>query len=148
MADEILFDEKFGTLYYNAELPYIMYVAHTFMKGEQFKEMLEVQLQSYREKKPLHDQLFVIGDTRLQGVIAKPEQEWLDQYWNVEMYEAGLREIAFIVPESVFGSMSMKNYTENTQAKTDRYEITTPMFKSLEEAKVWLRSRKKSDVKD
>lgn len=136
------YTEPFGSLYYDDEFPFIMYRAHNFMTGQQFRDMLEVQLQAYREKRPLHKQLFVIGDTRKQKVIAPAEQKWLDEYWNVEMYNAGLREIAFIAPESAFGEVSMKGYTENTQSRKDAYSIVTPLVKSMEDAKAWLETRR------
>ena len=141
MNSKIVFDKPFGTLYYDETFPYVMYKAHSYMTSQQFREMLQVQLEVYRDKKSLHPQFFVIGDTRLQGVIAPKDQEWLHDYWNVEMYKAGLREIAFIVPESIFGTISMKNYTETTQTQ-EKYSITTPMFTSLESAKEWLETRR------
>ena len=142
MNRQLLFEKKYGTLTYDPDGSYILYKAYSPMTGKQFRDVLNQLLQFYKSKSRFHDKLFIIGDIRLQGKIAPAERIWMEEYWNKEMYKAGLREIAFIVPSSIL-SKKMESLPK-TDNGINPYYLEKTLFLSMKEAVIWAENRKQT----
>jgi hypothetical protein len=138
-----LLEEKFGTLEYDATVPCITATFNGFMNSEQFRSFLNKGLDYLIEKKKNHDIILWLADTSKHVVQPDADTTWVANEWNPRAIKRGIRHIAFVLPESVFGSMSVKKYTENSEKKGD--EMIVQMFGTVQTAKDWF---KKIQVKE
>ncbi|HCT29183.1 MAG TPA: hypothetical protein DIW31_00250 [Bacteroidales bacterium] len=105
-----------------------------FLSPEEFKAIAN-QLLDILESKKIKKQL---NDIKLMKVLKPEVQEWLNTEWFPKAQKIGLRYFAFVVPDDIFGKMSMDG--ANKKAK-DTFGIEIQYFNTLENAKNWLISK-------
>ena len=102
-----------------------------YIKDEDFKTFARQILDKVRSsgKKKL------LYDTRGLKVMSQEVQDWINQVWFPEANQIGVSHMAFIMPESVFGKMSM----EQTNSQKDKVgNINIQYFSGMDTAKEWL----------
>jgi len=132
-----LFEEKFGTLEYDPTVPCITATFNGFMSSEQFRQFLTTGLDLMIEKKKEHGRILWLADTRKHVVQPDKDTKWVADEWNPRALKEGINHVAFVLPENVFGGLSVKKYAENTEKKTN--EMVVQMFGDLESAKNWFK---------
>ncbi|MFB9863377.1 STAS/SEC14 domain-containing protein [Rufibacter immobilis] len=104
-----------------------------FLKHKEFKaialESLSLAQQSGFTK--------ILVDTSQTRVIQQQSQKWIDGEWFPKALETGVRHMAFLIPEDIFGKMSVE--ATNKQIRQSG-QIEIQYFGSLEEARNWLQS--------
>jgi hypothetical protein len=133
-----LFDKKYGTLEYDEFVPCIIITASGFMSSEQFRNMLDIGLDHFVEKKRNHTRLFWIADTSKHVVRPDEDTRWVVENWNPRAMAAGVGHIAFVAPENVFGGRAVKKYADDTEKNSN--DIVINMFGDLQSAKDWCKS--------
>jgi phage terminase large subunit len=102
-----------------------------YIKEDEFKEFATQilnKVQSTGKRKLLYD-------TRELKVMPQSIQEWINQIWFPEANKLGVSHMAFIIPESVFGKVSM----EQTNSRKEMIgNIEIEYFSSMQKAKNWL----------
>lgn len=71
-----------------------------------------------------------LADTKNMGVIKRVDQEWTHEVWFPQVATLGLKKMALIVPENVFGELSAKNVMDKARDKNlikDRYFMNTEL---------------------
>lgn len=132
-----LYEGKNVALDYDENVPCIHVIVEGFVSGQVFRDLADKGLEFWKEKRKNHSNLLWLADSRKLGVLAKEETDWLANDWNVRAAKAGLDTIAFIVPESVFGEMTVKNYTSNFKDGN----ISSNFFDSVVKAKEWFKNK-------
>src|SRR5688572_8968572 len=112
-----LYDEKFGSLEYDSTVPCITATFKGFMSSEQFRDFLNKGLEKLIEKKKLHKQILWLADTRKHVVQPDKDTQWVADDWNPRAIKAGIEHVAFVLPENVFGKISVKKYSENNEKR-------------------------------
>jgi hypothetical protein len=135
-----LFEEKYGTLEYDSTVPCITATFNGFMSSEQFRNFLNKGLDHLIEKKKSHDKILWLADTRKHVVQPDKDTKWVADEWNPRALKGGIRHVAFVLPENVFGNASVKRYADNTLQKKD--EMVVQMFGDINLAKKWFRDLK------
>ena len=138
MSDIVLHAEPYGSLLFAPEIPCIIISWHGFANSEQFRFLMNRGLEMYQEKAPQTQPLGWLADTRDVQAVKPADQEWMKTDWNIRAYNAGIHHVSFVVPETVFGQISVQSYTQNV-AEVDAYEIETTLHRTLREAKSWLK---------
>jgi hypothetical protein len=133
-----LFEEKYGTLEYDPSVPCITATFNGFMNSEQFRNFLNLGLDHLIEKSKQHQHILWLADTSKHVVQPDKDTKWVADEWNPRAMKAGIRHVAFVLPENVFGNMSVKKYADNSQKKGD--DMIVQMFGDLNSAKNWFRS--------
>lgn len=133
-----LFDEKYGTLEYDASVPCIVATFNGFMSSEQFRHFLNLGLELLIEKKKEHNRILWLADTSKHVVQPDKDTQWVAQDWNPRALQAGINHVAFVLPDNVFGNMSVKKYSDSTEKKGDN--MVVQMFGDLASAKRWFRN--------
>ncbi|MGE0078296.1 MAG: hypothetical protein AB7S48_10590 [Bacteroidales bacterium] len=105
-----------------------------FLSTEEFKTVA-IQLLGIIETKRLKKQL---NDIKMMKVLKPEVQEWLNTEWFPRAQRAGLKYFAFVVPDDIFGKMSMDGANKNAQ---NTFGIDIQYFNDLEKAKNWLISK-------
>jgi len=105
-----------------------------FLSPDEFKT-IAIQLLNIIDAKKLKKQL---NDVKRMKVLKPEVQEWLNTIWFPKAKSIGLRYFAFVVPDDIFGKLSMEGANKNA---TDAFGIEVQYFNSLDNAKNWLISK-------
>jgi len=105
-----------------------------FLTPEEFKTVAN-QLLSILETKRLKKQL---NDIKQMKVLKPEVQEWLNTDWIPRAQKIGLKYFAFVVPDDIFGKMSMDGANKNAQ---NAFGIEIQYFNNVDAAKNWLISK-------
>ncbi|HTJ53409.1 MAG TPA: hypothetical protein VL443_28335 [Cyclobacteriaceae bacterium] len=139
-----LLEEKFGSLEYDATVPAIIARFDGFMSSEQFRDFLNKGLDFLIQKKQNDEAILWLADTSKHVVQPDKDTKWVADDWNPRAIKAGIYHVAFVLPENVFGGMSVKKYVENTDKKGDK--MIVQMFGNIDSAKSWFKSLAKVSV--
>jgi len=135
-----LFEEKYGTLEYDSTVPCITATFNGFMSSEQFRTFLNKGLDHLIEKGQSHNKILWLADTRKHVVQPDKDTQWVADEWNPRALKGGIRHVAFVLPENVFGNASVKRYADSTEKKKD--EMIVQMFGDIVTAKQWFKNLK------
>lgn len=134
----ILFKEKYGTLEYDESVPCITATFLGFMSSETFRSFLEKGLQSLKEKKQPGKPLLWLADTKKHQVQAADDLKWVAEKWNPRALEIGVNNLAFVLPDNIFGETSVKNFS-NIAKERDPEKMHIEMFATVRDAKEWFK---------
>jgi hypothetical protein len=79
-----------------------------------------------------------LADTKKLGVFGKTDEEWANTDWLPRAVTAGLRKMAFVIPESALGRMTLDAVIRNSTR--EGLGLESAFFDNLEDARAWLRS--------
>jgi hypothetical protein len=133
-----LFEEKYGTIEYDASVPCIIVTTFGYMTSDQFRNFLDIALYFIIPKKKNNQRLCWIADTRKRVVRPDEDTCWVVENWNSRAMAAGIYHIAFVSPQNIFGDLSVKKYISETEKQGDR--IVLQLFGDLHAAKDWCKS--------
>ena len=119
--------------FYNTELELVEVNYTGFLRSVDFIECAKAHLDLMKKQRSKN----TLVDIEKMKVLAKESQEFINQIWFSEANKIGVKNIAFVVPESVFGQVSMQ-----TANKTASKGINVKYFLSRKEAIDWLASVK------
>lgn len=105
-----------------------------FLTPDEFKTVAN-QLLGILETKRLKKQL---NDIKQMKVLKPEVQEWLNTDWFPRAQKIGLKYFAFVVPDDIFGKMSMDGANKNAQ---NAFGMEIQYFNNLDAAKNWLVSK-------
>jgi hypothetical protein len=125
-------------LEYDPATPAIIATFNGFMSSEQFRDFLLKGLNYLIEKKKNHDKILWLADTTKHVVQPDQDTKWVADEWNPKAIKGGIHHIAFVLPENVFGGLSVKKYANNSQKKGD--DMIVQMFGTIDSAKAWFKN--------
>ncbi|MBJ6142410.1 hypothetical protein [Hymenobacter sp. BT559] len=137
MADTVLYAQPYGDMMLAPEVPCLVIAWHGFANSEEFRALMDRGLELYRAEAQHTQPLGWLADTRNHSAIRAADQEWLATDWNRRAYLAGIRHVSFVVPDSVFGQITVNTYSANALAYPE-YPITTSLHRTVAEAKAEL----------
>jgi len=130
-----LYEEKYGTPEYDPTVPCITATFSGFLNSEQFKSFLNKGLDHLIEKKRIHGMILWLADTRKHVVQPEKDTNWVAEDWNPRALKEGIRHVAFVLPENLFGDLSIKKYAQKNDAQENK--MTVQMFGDVKAAKDW-----------
>jgi hypothetical protein len=133
-----LLEEKYGSLEYDPATPCIIASFNGFMSSEQFRDFLNKGLDLMIEKKKNHKKILWLADTSKHVVQPDQDTKWVADEWNPRAIKAGIHHVAFVLPENVFGNLSVKKYANNSEKKGDA--MVVQMFGTVDSAKAWFKN--------
>jgi hypothetical protein len=138
MSDITLVTESYGAIHLAPEVPCIIIQWTGFANSEQLRYLMNETLNQYiAESQRRPGPLGWIADSRGLGAIRANDQQWLHSDWNPRTYAAGVRYIAIVEAETVFGKISAQQYVTNV-TRSEGYTFYTRSLPTLEAAKQWL----------
>ncbi len=106
-----------------------------FLSPDEFKVIandLLVILETKKVKKQ-------INDVKQMKVLKQEVQIWLNDVWFPKAQKNGLKYFAFVVPDDIFGKMSMEGANKSAPNK---FDIEIQYFSEIIEAKKWLNTKR------
>jgi hypothetical protein len=138
MSDSIVVSESYGVIHLALEVPSTIIEWTGFANSEQLRYLMNEALRQYiSETKRQHGPVGWTADLHGLGAVKSTDQEWLVTDWNPWVYAAGVRYMAFVEAESVFGKISGKQYVTNV-LQSERYTFHLRYLPTLAAAKEWL----------
>ncbi|WP_026461951.1 hypothetical protein [Adhaeribacter aquaticus] len=119
--------------FYDEELGAVISVYEGFLKFDEFKEIASSTLGVIRKTTSSK----ILVNTSQLKVMVKQNQDWINDVWFPEAKRAGVRYMAFLVPEDIFGKISMEATNKQVLAEG---EITIEYFDQESLARNWLKS--------
>lgn len=117
--------------YFDEDLHFVVSVFEGFLNYEEFTDLALGTLKVVEKFKA--DKILV--DTSRLKVMIKENQQWIDTVWFPKAKNIGVSYMAFLVPEDIFGKMSMEATNKNAIAEG---EIIIKYFEDLAAAQEWL----------
>ncbi|HAS47420.1 MAG TPA: hypothetical protein DCS93_43485 [Microscillaceae bacterium] len=106
-----------------------------FLGSNQIIKLFEKSYQLFTESAQSTNAL-ILNAEKL-GAVKKAEQAWLSSNWNLRMSDAGLKQLAIIHPDNIFGEVAINTYLENNRGSL-RYALNTKTFKDTKAAQNWV----------
>jgi len=135
MSDQVIFSAVYGAVLVDERVPCVISQWHAFAKRQEFKAMLELALAYYQAHSTPARPWGWVADTRHMSVIPQDVQHWLTTEWNLQLSQAGLRQMSVVMSENVFGQLAVAHYAQATAAQQPTYALATACFATLEAAK-------------
>lgn len=133
----ILYDSKLVKLEFDPAVPCITWIPQEFMEGAQFRDPFTVGMDFMEKKIKELPNLGWLNDARKLKAVKTEDVKWLNLNVNDRAYKFGAKKVAFVLPENIFGKMSIKLYVEFTSRRVDnKFQIKA--FNTVEKAKAWL----------
>ncbi|MCK5171007.1 MAG: STAS/SEC14 domain-containing protein [Bacteroidales bacterium] len=120
-------------LFIDQECNAVKAIFDDYIKEDDFKKFatdILNKVQTSGKKKLLYD-------TRGLKVMSQVIQDWIKEFWFPKANKLGISHMAFIVPENIFGKISMEQ-TNNKKEKNGNIEIQ--YFNSENSAKEWIKT--------
>jgi hypothetical protein len=138
MPESLLHSEPYGAILLAPDVPGIVIQWHSFANSAQLRSLKDRGLDFYITEAERTQPLGWICDTRHFSAVRPDDQQWLANDWNPRAFDAGIRHIAFVTPENVFGQMTVDTYIANTSNNAG-YDIVPTQHKTLAAAKRWIK---------
>ena len=141
----ILFESHAVKLEFDPTIPCIIWTPLDFMSGDQWKEPFIKGVEFFEKKIQEVPHLEWLNDTRKLKSVKIGDVQWVDQWVNPRVKEAGLKKNAFVLPDDIFAKMSIRAYIRFTETRKDsNFQIKG--FESVANAKMWLKGNDDVDL--
>ena len=139
----VIYEDKLVKLEFDESIPCVVWQPIEFMEGEQFRRPFLIGMDFVERKIVDLPNLTWLNDTRKLRAVKTDDVKWLNANVNDRVAKFGARKVAFVLPENIFGKMSVKLYVEFTSRRTNN-TLNIKAFNNLEKARTWLKNT--SDV--
>lgn len=121
-------------VFYDVNLNAVFCTYAGLLSTEEFKEIANKQIEIIVTKELKK----ALNDIKEMKVLKPDIQEWINTVWFPKAQNAGLKYFAFVVPDDIFGKISMEGANKNA---VNEFGIEIHYFTSIEKAKSWLISK-------
>lgn len=135
MPEQTLLDTPYVWVRADDDVPCIIVQLRAFANRDQFKQLMTTGLTHYKTQSWPTRRWGWIADTRQMSAIPQEVQQWLADDWNVQAYEAGLREMSIVTSTNISGRLATQQYAAQAVATPERYSLEPVYYDSLEDAK-------------
>lgn len=139
-SNVIIHTQHNGSLEYNPSAPCVIGRFTGFMSSDEFRTFLMQGLDCCVKYRKGDEDFMWLADTSKHSIQPKEDTEWVATDWNPEAIKNGIMFVGFILPENVFGELSVKNYMNATKKSANKGELNIGMFGTESAAIEWFQS--------
>jgi hypothetical protein len=129
--------ETFVTATFDPRISAVHQVWHGFARSEQFRDATERVIAFVVKSRGSHARINFLVDARALGVLSSEDMTWAATNANPRLFAAGMRKIAFLVPEKAIARMTLQNYEKSARTVVVD-QIESRQFPDLAGAERWL----------
>jgi len=133
------FERDYGVVRYDEAAGVVVCRLTDYVEGEQFREYMNAILEVVEETGCQQ----LLSDNTGMRPLDQTDQAWSVTDWAPRAEEAGLEDVAFVLPESQLAQLSFDSVMEMTEDTMNR-----GYFEDPDEARAWLRERTRTDDTD
>ncbi len=141
----MIYESERATITYDPDVPCVTWTPKGFLKGDEFKEPFMAGMEFLEKEYKSNQQIQWLNDARNLKTVGPDDIKWLNSNVNDRAYKIGVQRVAFVLPENIFGKWAIKIYVDFTNKRADN-KLDIKAFKSMAEAKNWLKAGTGSDV--
>ncbi|MBC7919581.1 MAG: STAS/SEC14 domain-containing protein [Ferruginibacter sp.] len=124
------YESKAVNISWNSEGGFIHVEWRGYATNAEYLEILAKQLAFTKQKKAGK----ILYDLRKIGVVSAENQKYTNEVYFPQMAQAGSKHAAIVIPESVFGEMSVNSIL----GKKNEALFEAKLFKDTDSASQWL----------
>lgn len=141
----MVFKNDQANITFDESVPCVVWTPTGFLKGEQFREPFKAGMDFLEEKIKTYPTISWLNDARSLKTVGQDDVKWLNQNVNDRAYKLGVKKVAFVLPESIFGKWAIKLYVDFTQRRSDN-KLEIKAFATVAEAKKWLKEGQGNEI--
>ena len=126
----VVFESEFATIEVLPEKKIVRHKFHKFIYGDAFQQALIAGRDAFIKNRCTK----WLSDDRLNGVLKSEDLEWGQKNWEAELFKAGWKFWALVLPEKAIGQITMKKLIEHYKS----LGLTVQTFSDPDEALKWL----------
>lgn len=131
MALTIVFQSSHVTIQYDDEHKQLTQTWFDFVPSVEFRKAIDYTVSFVNS----NEVKVIISDTLKQNAIKPEDAEYATSVMPV-LQEAGLKAMAFIIPEDIFTKMSLKKFAD----LEEDYQHNVEYFFNMDDVAVWLKT--------
>lgn len=143
----LIYGNSSVTVTYDESVPCVVWTPLQFMKGEEWRTPFIKGLEFLSHKIKTTPNVTWLNDTRKLKMVSIEDLNWLNKNVNDPCFKMGLKKVAFVLPENVFGKMAVKFYVEFTNKRTDN-QFQIKAFQEYSDAVTWLSASTNVNVQE
>ena len=128
------FKNKHGRVVYDEDIPAVVTNFVGFHNLEDFKLIAEKELEFFRR----FEVTKCMVNLKEMEVMKTENQQYIQETWFSEAAALGIKFIAFVVPEDIFGAETMRQTNEDAES---RLSMNMEYFYSPQDAIDWLKKQ-------
>jgi len=133
---EIVHQTPFVKIFYDETVPVVFEAWLGQVSGSEFRKALDQKLEAYKQLAQKHEQLFWLNDVRKLRGVSNEDQQWAVDEFHPKLYPAGVKKVAFVVPEQTYFRLSDEDITGKLDA---RKEVEICYFDDFDSAYAWFK---------
>ncbi len=126
----VVLENEFVTIEVVPEKKTVKHKFHKFIHGEVFRNALLAGRDAFIKNRCTK----WLSDDRNNTVLTQEDLEWGKMNWEAELFKAGWKHWALVVPEKAIGQLSMNKLAEHYKS----LGLNIQMFSNPDEAAAWL----------
>lgn len=130
----LFYQGKCTTISILKDINCIFCVTKGFQPSPVYREQAEKQLEAFAT----YNASGIIWDLREAEVITKEDQDWTVNEWQPKATALGYRRGAIVIPENVFGQLSVKKVISQVQSTGN--DLAIQYFSSAPAAYEWMKA--------
>ena len=134
----MIYQNEQATITYDETVPCVIWTPTGFIKGDSFKEPFKAGMDYMEQKIESEPSISWLNDARKLRTVSQGDIKWLNENVNDRAYKMGVKKVAFVLPENIFGKLAIKIYVDFTNRRSDN-SMEIKAFKEVELAKKWLK---------
>lgn len=127
---------KATDVYVLTDINCVFCITKGFQPSAVYREQALAQISAF-EQYQAHG---IIWDLREAEVITKEDQDWTVNEWQPRAVAAGYRRGAIVIPESIFGQLSVKKVISQVQNLHREVDLSIQYFSDVNEAYQWMKA--------
>ncbi|MBN1117974.1 MAG: hypothetical protein JXA77_12250 [Bacteroidales bacterium] len=134
----MIFKNDQAIVTFDDQVPCVIWTPNGYIKGDNFREPFRVGIDFVEKKISTYPNITWLNDARQLKTVGRDDLNWLNENVNNRAYKLGVKKVAFVVPENIFGKWAVKFYVDFTNKRSDN-SLDIRAFSSMGEAKNWLK---------
>lgn len=132
MAEQMVFDSPYGTVWVDPADKIVHHQIKKWVKGEDLRQILN----EGHKQMELHKCTKWLSDDRNNSVLPQEDEAWAKEEWFPKVLKAGWKHWAIVMPEKAIGKMNMERFRRDYNS----LGITAQAFTDPAAALEWLKS--------
>lgn len=134
----ILNKDSIGVMELDATVPCLLYTPYGEFTSAEIRNQIHIYYDIFVEQMKTYPNLKWIVDSRHHGAMDPEDSRWISNEGLAHKLVAlGVRSMAMVVPEDVFGQLSVENYSESLK---EQGQVDIRFFENVELGKEWLKT--------
>jgi len=142
-----IFESPKVSVKFDSTVPCIVWTPVEYIAGDEWRIPFNKGVDFLAQQIKRSPNMAWLNDTRKLKSVALDDLNWLNKNVNDRCFQYGLKKVAFVLPENVFGKMAVKFYVQFTNARSDN-QFQIKAFRSYDDAVSWIKEKTTGKIEE